>query len=141
MTVKTTKLGPGTLTVTIAGAGTPLDFSCQASKAKVTPAVDQADDVTMLCGDVKPGARDYTATLDVTVDQDLEDPAGFVYATWTNRGEVASVTFTPNTETGGTVTGNVVVDPVTIGGDEAGADMTSDFTWAFVGFPTLTAGA
>lgn len=136
MTVKTTKLGPGTLTVTF--ASTPLEFSCQVSKAVVTPAKDKDDDVTMLCGDVKAGATTYTATLDVTIDQDLEDPAGFVYASWTHKGEAAPVTFTPNTDAGGTVTGTVIVDPVSIGGDTGGDDMTSDFTWDFVGFPTLT---
>jgi len=141
MTVKTTKLGPGTLTVTIAAVGAPIDFSCQVSKAVVTPGKDKDDDVVMLCGDTKAGATTYTATLDVTIDQDLEDPAGFVYATWTHRGEVAAVTFTPNTAAGGTVTGNTVVDPVSVGGDTGGDDMTSDFSWDFVGFPTLTPGA
>lgn len=141
MTVKTTKLGPGTLSVTLTGIATPIEFACQASKAVVTPGKDKDDDVVMLCGDVKPGATTYTATLDVTVDQDLEDPAGFVYATWEHRGEIGTVLFTPNTEAGGTVAGDVVVDPVSIGGETGGDDMTSDFSWSFVGFPTLTPGA
>lgn len=137
MTVKTTKLGPGTLTVTIAGAPTPIDFSCQVSKAKVTPGKDKDDDVVMLCGDTKAGATTYKAALEVTVDQDLEDPAGFVYASWDHRGELGEVVFTPNTAAGGTVTGTVVIDPVTVGGETGGDDMTSDFAWDFVGFPDL----
>ena len=138
MAVKSTKLGPGTLVV--GTAPNTADLSCQVSSATLTPAKDKDDDTTMLCGDVKVGATTYTAQLVFTIDQDLEDPAGVVYFSWTHKGETMSFTFTPNTDAGGTVAGQVIVDPIAVGGDEGGKDMTSDTTWDCVGFPTLTPG-
>ena len=46
--------------------------------------------------------------------------------------------FTPLTAGAAKVVGTLIVDPLTIGGDEAGANMTSDFEWAIVGTPTFT---
>lgn len=135
MTVHATKFGPGTLIFTL---GTPTsDWSCQISKCKIVPDKDQDDPVVMLCGDVKPGATTYTATLEGTIDQDLEETAGIVYWSWQHKGEVAAVEFVPNDAAVHTFTGNVVIDPLTVGGEEGGKDMTSDFVYGFVGFPTL----
>lgn len=135
MPVKSTKLGPGTLTV--GATGTLMDFSCQMSAAQVTWEVESEDDVIMLCGDTKPGSRTYNASLTGTVDQDLTDEAGAVAWTWANKGTVQPFEFVPNTAAGATVTGDVMVDPLSVGGDTGGADMTSDFTWAVVGEPDL----
>jgi len=41
----------------------------------------------------------------------------------------------PNTAAAVQVSGNLIVDPLTVGGDEAGSNMTSDFEWAIVGDP------
>lgn len=136
MTVNTTKFGPGTLIFTIDAAAS--DWSCQVSKGKIVPDKDKDDDVVMLCGDVKAGSTTYKATLEATVDQDLEDPAGIVYWSWTNKGAVADVVFIPNDAATNTFTGQVVVDPITVGGEEGGKDMTSDIVYDYVGFPTLT---
>lgn len=134
MPITTTQLGPGTLRFTDAAG---LDFSCQVSKARVKWAKDKDDDVTMLCGDVKAGITTYTSQLTFTVDQDLSDPAGLVFFSWTNKGTQAGVEFVPNTAAGAAVTGTVVVDPIEVGGDEGGKDMTSDVTWDYVGTPVL----
>jgi hypothetical protein len=139
MTVQSTKLGPGTLIFTL--ATTPLDASCQVSACVVAWSKNKDDDVRMLCGDVKAGSTTYTAQLSFTVDQDLADTAGFVFWSWDNHGQVATFEFVPNTDAGATVTGSVTVDPVDVGGDTGGDDMTSDATWDCVGEPTLTAGA
>jgi hypothetical protein len=136
MPVNTTKFGPGTLTLT-PPAGVAVDYSCQVEGLTVTWSKSKDDDVRMLCGDVKPGATTYTAQLTGTVDQDLTDPAGLVVFTWDNYGVVCGFEFTPNTEAGVTVTGDVVVDPLDVGGDTGGDDMTSDFTWDCVGEPSL----
>jgi hypothetical protein len=135
MTVKSTKFGPGSLNFSTPAPAS--DWSCQISKCKIVPDKDQDDDVIMLCGDVKPGATTYKATLEGTIDQDLEDPAGIVYWSWNNKGVVADVTFIPNDIAAHTFTGQVIIDPLDVGGDEGGKDMTSDFTYGFVGFPEL----
>jgi hypothetical protein len=139
MPVNSTKLGPGTLIFTI--AATPIDASCQVSSATVAWSKNKDDDVRMLCGDVKPGATTYTAQLSGTIDQDLSDTAGIVFWTWDHRGEVAGFEYVPNSDAGATVTGDVLVDPLDVGGDTGGDDMTSDFTWDCVGEPDLAAGA
>lgn len=142
MAVTTTKLGPGTLTLTL-GAGTPLDVSCQLVSAQVEWDKNKDDDETTLCGDVVAGDTTYSATLSGTVFQDLAavSPNGIVEFTWTNKGAECAFEFTPNTAAGATVAGNVTIDPLMIGGDTPKAKMRSDFKWDCVGEPTLTIGA
>jgi hypothetical protein len=114
MPVNTTKLGPGTLTLT-PPAGTAVDYSCQ--------------------------VEGLTVTWSKSKDDDMTDPASLVVFTWDNHGLVCGFEFTPNTEAGVTVTGDVVVDPLDVGGDTGGDDMTSDFTWDCVGEPDLNPAA
>lgn len=134
--IKSTKFGPGSLVFTTPTAS---EWSCQVSAGKIEPDKDQDDAVTMLCGNIKPGATTYTAALTGTIDQDLEDPEGIVYWTWLNKGEPADVVFIPNDAAAFTFTGVVQIDPLTVGGDEGGKDMTSDFSFDFIGFPELVA--
>lgn len=136
MTIKSTPLGPGTLV--IGPAGTPLDISCQMQNARIDWEKETADQVTMLCGDVKAGVTTYTASLTGTLDQDLEDPAGIVFYSWTNKGTTQPFVFVPNTAAGATVTGELIIDPISVGGDEGGQDMTSEIEWTCVGEPDLT---
>ena len=139
MAVKSTKLGPGTLT--LGDVGTLQDASCQLAGAVVGWDKDKADDITVLCGDVVAGGTTYTATLSGTFLQDLEDEAGLVAFTWENRGVSVPFTFTPNTAAGATVTGTVVIDPIDVGStDDFGSTMTSDFEWDCVGEPALAWG-
>jgi hypothetical protein len=64
---------------------------------------------------------------------------GVVAYTWANKGKSVPFTFTPNTDAGATVTGNIVIDPLDVGSDdEYGSVMDSDFEWACVGEPVLT---
>lgn len=127
------KLGPGTLML-----GETEDMSCLIQNAEVSWSVDAEDDLNVLCGDTVAGARTYTATLSGTVLEDLDNPTGIVNFTWANKGDAVGFTFIPNTEAGATVSGDLTVDPLNVGGDEYGQVMTSDFEWSIIGEPELT---
>ena len=137
MAAKIVKLGPGLLSV--GATGTPVDFTCQVTAARVEWAVDEGDTATVLCGEVVPGARTYTASLTATIFSDigLTPGPGIVEYSWTNKGTQQPFKFTPNTVAAKMVAGTVIVDPISVGGDEAGANMASDFEWAIVGTPTI----
>lgn len=139
MAVSTTKLGPGTLTLTLA-AGTPLDVSCQLVSAQVEWDKNKDDDETVLCGDVVAGDVVYSATLAGTFFQDLAATTdGIVEFSWTHKGEVVDFEYVPNTDAAKAVTGQVTVDPLMVGGDTPKAKMRSDFKWDCVGEPVLGA--
>lgn len=141
MAVVTSKLGPGTFTLSDpAVPATPIDFSCQLLAAVVEYDKTKEDDETTLCGDVVAGDTTYTATFSGTFFQDLSDPAGIVAYSWANKGTEQDFTYTPNTADAATVTGRVVIDPLPIGGDEPKAKMRAEFTWDCVGEPTATFG-
>lgn len=127
------KLGPGVLTV--GSAGSAVDFSRRVKSAKVTWSVKAEDDEPVLSGDVEAGDRTYTATLEATVFQDDGTDGGLVDFTWTQKGIQHPFTFTPYTG-GKSVTGEVIVDPLDIGGD-VGKKNTSDIKWGCVGEPEL----
>lgn len=137
MTAFSTKLGPGTLT--LGPVGTPLDASCQLANAALSWEKDQDDDITVLCGDVVPGALTYTAALSGSFLQDLSEADGLVAFTWENKGTVSDFVFIPNTTAGATVTGKLTIDPLDVGStDDYGSVLQSDFEWSCVGEPVLT---
>jgi len=132
------KLGPGTLKV--GETGTEIDFTCQVTAARVEWEVDAEDAVQVLCGDSVPGARTYSAVLTGSVLNDMGATVGIIEFSWANKGTTQPFTFHPSTNTGvKQVTGELIVDPLSIGGDEVGQNMTSDFEWACVGEPDLEA--
>ena len=135
-----TKLGPGVLS--IGSTGTEVDFTCQVTAARVEWEVDAEDAVDTLCGDSVPGARNYSATLTATIFNDLGTTPGIVEFSWTNKGTEQPFIFQPSTVTGvKEVHGDLIIDPISVGGDEVGQNMTSDIEWACVGEPTLAAPA
>ena len=138
MAVSTEVLGPGTLT--IGETGTPIDASCLVNNCKITVTKDQSDSTTKLCGDEAAGATTYTFALTGNVDQDLATTTGLHALSWSAAGSSQPFTFTPNTEVGATAVGDLTIDPLEFGGDEMGADMTSDFEWTCVGKPVITYG-
>ena len=138
MATSTEVLGPGTLT--IGETGTPVDASCLVNNCKITVSKDQADSTTKLCGDEAPGSVTYTYSLTGNVDQDLATGTGLHALSWNSAGTAQPFTFTPNTDVGATATGTLTIDPLEFGGDEMGADMTSDFEWSCVGKPAITYG-
>src|SRR3954462_3445352 len=118
MPANSTRLGPGTLTLTPDPGGTtptPVDFSCQLANAVVSWDKDTDDDITVLCGDTVAGAATYTSTFSGAMLQDLADAAGIVAFSWDNKGAQVGFDFTPNTAAAATVTGIVTVDPLDVG--------------------------
>jgi hypothetical protein len=126
-------MGPGVLAV--GSAGSSIDFSARVTSAKVVPKVDAEDDVLTLAGTTESGDRTYTYTLDATVYQDDLRDGELVEFTWLNAGAVLPVTFTPFAG-GKSVTGDVLIDPMEIGGD-VGKKNQSDIKWAFIGAAEL----
>lgn len=137
-TIPTTvaKLGPGTLN--IGSVGTEVDCSSLLNGGRVTSSKDQADSTTKLSGAVRAGGVTYSFELSGNIDVDPGDPAGILALSHSAKGTDQPFTFTPNEEAGLTVTGTLTLDPLDVGADAFGDDMTSDFTFAIVGEPTLT---
>lgn len=129
------KLGPGT--ISIGEVGSEVDFSCQVTAAHVDWTADAEDPVAVLCGESVPGARSYSSVFAGTLLQDLGVTGGIVDFSWANKGAQVPFTFVPSTTAGVEVSGTLIVDPLSVGGDEAATNMTSDFEWAIVGDPTL----
>ena len=138
MPVSTEVLGPGTLT--IGATGTEVDASCLVNNCKITVTKDAADSTLKLCGDEAPGAVTYTFALTGNVDQDLATTTGLHALSWNSAGTAQTFTFTPSTAVGASATGSLTIDPLEFGGDEMGADMTSDFEWTCTGKPVITYG-
>jgi len=136
MPAKVTKFGPGTLT--IGEVGSPLDVSCQVISAQVEWDKDKDDDIVVLCGETVAGSTIYTAQLTGEMFIDVDDAAGILALSWSDKGTTVPFTFEPSTAAGTSCTGDLVLDPLAFGSDEPKANMTSDFTWACVGEPTLT---
>lgn len=138
MPASSTRLGPGTLT--LGDTATPFDASCQMENGVISWDKDADDPITVLCGEVVPGAVRYNSTLSGTFLQDLDlGDAGLVAYTWNNKGVTVPFEFVPNTAAGATVTGELIIDPLDVGSTEDyGTIMASDFEWDLVGEPTIT---
>lgn len=130
------KLGPGTLT--IGATGSEIDVSCLLNNAAVEPSKTSTDPTTKLCGLVRAGTVSYTYQLTGNVDVDAGNAAGLFALTWSAPGSVQPFTFTPSTALGTSVAGTLVVDPLRLGADEFGADLTSDIAFDVVGQPVVT---
>jgi hypothetical protein len=133
MAVKAQTMGPGVFT--IGSVGTPLDLTSQVTALTVEFSEDVEDAIPTLSGDTLSGEATYTATLTGTLVQDLTDAGMFDY-TWTNKGTVVPFSFTPSTEAGRTVTGQVRIAPLNLGGDVKTKN-TTEFSWAVIGDPAL----
>lgn len=136
MTIKSYKMGPGTLKF---GSGLATDASCQVRACRVdwTENVTEEADIDVLCGEVLEGEDEatYDASLVFTVLQDI-DSADFVSWTWTNKGSEEAFEFIPSTAEGRKVTGTARVIPLTVGGDVKTRN-TADATWRCTVDPVL----
>lgn len=130
-------LGPGE--IQLGDVGDLIDFTAQLTGGTVEWDKEKEDDVPVLSGGTKAGDTTYTAKISGNVFQDLAAADGLVEWTWAHKGEQVPLTFTPSTAAGKVVTGEVTVDPITIGGDEMKTSPRSDFEWDFVGEPTIGA--
>lgn len=123
-----------------AGAGTPLDFSCQPTNVRITPNHDEdGDPLETLCGDTLGADETRTDTLSITAVQDFTDAAGFQRFSWENDGTVMPFTWTPNAD-GPTFSGQVKVRAVEVGGD-VNKRLTVDIEWPCIGTVTWTPAA
>ena len=131
---KTTKFGPGTLTV-----GT-IAISCNLIGARIKTNVNQDDPVTYLCGDQEPGAITFDSEFTGTLNIDVSEGAASLFdLSWTEKGTSQPFTFEPFT---GVVSaaGTLVITPLDLGADKYGDKLNSEFTWPLVGHPTFTYG-
>jgi hypothetical protein len=129
------KLGPGSLT--FGATGDLHNVSCLVNGVTLSPDKDADDAVVKLCGTTRPGEVRYTWTLAGNVDLDLMDATGFYHLTVTAPGTVVPFTFKPAND-GPTVTGTVRLDPLPLGGDEAGKLITADFEFDVIGDPAYS---
>ena len=127
-------LGPGSLVFGV--TGTELDMSCQVAECAVEFDKDTEDSETMLCGDVIAGERTYSSVLRLVVKQDYETN-GVIDWTWRNAGAQVPFEFIPRLSSVATVTGQVIVDPINIGGTVKSRN-SSEAEWDIVGMPAFT---
>lgn len=137
MAVKTMKLGPGELSIGEAVGATV--FSSQVRAVKLVPNVEKDDDEYVLDGQMVPGDRTETWTLEGTLVQDVGAAESSTEWLFDHRGEVHPFTFVPNTAGAVTFTGEITVEAIEIGGD-AMTKPTSDFEWALIGEPVKAGG-
>lgn len=128
-------VGPGKLTFSTPSGS----FESQITAARLTTSSNRTDDLKVLSGESIPGESNYKFNLEGSCLQDLKK-SGLVDFTWTNMGKTANFTYTPSNAISATVTGQVVIDPISIGGN-VGERATSDFSFACVGTPKFTAGS
>lgn len=145
MPIRESRLMNGTLTLTAGGTtGTPSDFSCQITNARLTSAYsDDGDSVTTLCGETKPPPRKLDGhKLEGTIVQDFDFDDGIVAFMWDHDLEVVDYEYTPNDVTAPVITGTLQME---IASDTYGGDVnkriTSDFAWNLQEKPTFTPSA
>lgn len=129
----TGQLGPGELHIGVAGS--EIDVSCYVNNAVLESSADTTDATFKLCGASRPGVTTMTYTLSGNLDIDLGNDSGFFALCWDNPGSVQAFEFIPSTALGVSFTGQLVVIPLSVGADEYGADLTSDFAFETVGKP------
>lgn len=134
MTVNYITVGPGTLTI---GEEAALEeFNSQVTSCKLTPSVDNGDPINVLSGEQVPGDRTESFTLDGTFLQDFGKSDSRTEWLFTHRGEQQPFEFAPSTAAGKSITGELVVEAIDIGGDVK-TKPTSDFSFIIVGEPAI----
>lgn len=141
MTIKTERLGPGTMTL---GSDPIAGLSSQVRKMSVvwSESVNTREPLPVLSGEEIPEASTatYAATLQGTFLQDLSLD-GVIAWSWAQKGIEHPFEFIPSTAGGRTITGILVPSPLTVGGDvdpQAKEEpLASDFTWRIIGDPSL----
>lgn len=136
MAPKTTKFGPGTLTIGPTTGGVSIEANIIGCRIKTN--VNSDDPVTYLSGDTEPGATTFDSELTGEMATDTVAGAASLFdLSWTSKGETLDFTFSPNTETV-SVAGKLMITPLDLGADKFGDKMNSEFTWPLVGDPVFT---
>jgi hypothetical protein len=133
MPIQSYTVGPGSLV--FGDPGTPEEMAAQITKCSVVPSVDVGDDTPVLSGEVDPGERTYTYVLSGEFLQDITETG---ISTWTyeNAGVALPFIYVPNDAKARHISGTVIVDPTTIGGDVK-TKAKSEFEFGVVGTPAL----
>lgn len=141
MTINSTKVGPGVLTI---GAVT-FQAQCRSAELQTTEVVDSTEKVDVLSGETlaQQDTATYTYALVVTFLQDLGQPAasGIVAYSWANAGLTKAFVYTPsNAAAAGSKTwsGNLRMMPLNVGGDVKAQAAESPVTFAIIGTPAVT---
>lgn len=130
MAIKSTKLGPGTLT--IGAEANLMTFSSQTRSCKLTPSVDTEDSFYVLSGEQQEGDRTESWALTGTFVQDFGATESTTEWLFTHRGERHPFIFIPSTAAGRRVSGELIVEAIDIGGDVM-TRPTSDFEFTVFG--------
>lgn len=117
MAIRSTRLGPGKLTITSTNSGLNHEFSSQVRSATVEPKVKRDDPLEVLSGEKMPGDRTETWTLKGALIDDFGTAGSSVEYCFTNRGKEATFAFVPSTAAGKKVSGKIVIEATSIGGD------------------------
>lgn len=128
--------GPGTLKIGTAGSET--DYSCLVTSLELTVSATPGESTFKLCGTETPGATEITGELAGVLDQDIDQAGGLFEFASRNSATVQSFIFEPNSSAGLAASGMIQLMPLSFGGDEYGAELTSDVTWPTVGNITYT---
>lgn len=136
MAVDAITIGAGTLVLGEEGSLT--NFESQVTACRLVPSVENGDPINVLSGEQAPGDRSESFTLRGSLLQDFGRADGIDLTAWCfeHRGETMPFTFTPSTSRGKSVTGQLTVEAIEIGGDVK-TKPTSDFEWSLVGAPTI----
>lgn len=136
MTVNAPTVGPGLLTIGDEAALT--NFSSQIRSAKLVPSVTKGDPIDVLSGEQAPGDRTETHKLVVKLQSDFGHADSRTEWLWTHRGEQHPFVYVPNNALGRQISGQLVVEPIEIGGDVK-TKPASDVEFDLVGAPVFTA--
>ncbi len=128
----TTTVGPGSL---IFGSPGGDEMAAQITKCSVVPSVDKEDDIPVLSGEVVAGERTYSYVLEGEFLQDITE-TGISTWSWENEGVQMPFVYIPNDVTARSISGNVIIDSTTIGGDVK-AKARAEFEFSCVGKPAI----
>lgn len=132
MPAKSHRLGPGTLS--FGETGTPTDFSAQSTNTKLSPSVNEEDNITVLSGEEIAGDDTIDWTISGTLLQSY-DRAGLIHWCYENRLKTVPFEFIPNNEESDYGwRGTVKVVPLEVGGDVK-AKNTTDYEFKVIGEP------
>lgn len=133
MAVKAHRLGPGSLK--FGETGTEQEFASALTNARLSPSLEEEDNIDVLSGEVLDGDDTLEYTLSGTLLQSY-DQAGLVHWSYVNRLLVLDFEFIPNTaESDYGWRGQCKIVPLEVGGDVKTRN-TSDFEFKVIGEPT-----
>lgn len=114
MAEKIRTLGPGTLD--IGAESDAAHFAVDATNVALEPSSKVGDAQTFLDGHEEAGTLTTTYSLTGSILEDYSAGGAQAYC-WKHRGQSVPFVFKPSNQSGLTINGNILVVPLTIGGD------------------------